>query len=162
MDEDLAAPDFPAEAIAAAAAWWASRLGNCLHDPIGLDAPNRQLTVNDMEWVIQLNLQTQRGKYSPEQVQVYQIELDRVIREHLRGCPGTGECGKVYVGHGEHRINCDYDPDETLSAAAERAGIDLDSSDLPCKTTMILAIKSITVKEGYAAPWVTIWSSRDR
>src|ERR1700722_6734181 len=104
MSGQRSAVGVPEEGIAAAAAWWASRLGNCHHDPIGLDKPDKPVTVGDMEWVIEMNLQAERGKYGPAQVERYRLALGEVIWEHLRGCPGTGTCGGMSVGPGRHRI----------------------------------------------------------
>src|ERR1035441_9595277 len=53
----------PQGAVLAAAAWWASRLGNCHHDVVGLSAPNRQLTAAGMDLAISMNLEAVRGKY---------------------------------------------------------------------------------------------------
>jgi hypothetical protein len=146
----------PQGAVLAAAAWWASRLGNCHHDVVGLSAPDRQLTAAGMDLAISMNLEAVRGKYSAGQAAAYRQALEEVIGEHVRDCrPPT--CGGKYVGHGRHVFNCDYDPDETLCRAAERAGIDLDSRDLPAKTFMILKADSVTVSEGYGAPLETIW-----
>jgi hypothetical protein len=160
MNGQRSAVGVPEDGIAAAAAWWASRLGNCHHDPIGLDAPDKALSVDDMQWVIEMNLQAKRGKYDPGQLERYRAALAEAIWEHLRGCPGAGTCGGRSVGPGRHTIACDYDPDQTLCSGAARAGIELDSLDLPCKTTMLLQADSITVSEGYGGPWMTIWDGR--
>lgn len=146
----------PQGAVVAAAAWWASRLGNCHHDVVGLSAPNRRLTVADMELAISMNLETVRGKHSAGQVESYRQALEGVIGEHVAGCTPP-ICGGKHVGRGRHVFDCDYDPGETLCVAAERAGIDLDARDLPAKTFMILTADSVTVSEGYGAPLETIW-----
>jgi hypothetical protein len=157
MSETIAPPR---EAIAAAAAWWASRLGDCHHDAVGLNAPNVRLTVEDMETAISENITTMRGKYSAEEQELFRIALEDAIAAHLRGeepaTSGTRRSAVRYSNH-EDVVYCDYDPDETLIAAAEAAGIDLDSRDLPRKTTMIFSNSRVIVSEGYAAPFVAIW-----
>ncbi len=53
----------------------------------------------------------------------------------------------------------DYDPDDTLCAAAELAGITLGWRSMPGKTTMILEESEIRMSDGYAAPWLPVWTS---
>jgi hypothetical protein len=142
----------------AAADWWASRLGNCHHDTVGLDAPRRALTVADMETAIEMNLRVKRGKYDDNQVAVFQIALSVVLADHLATCTQGYASSRSHCSTGRHVVFCDWDPDGTLVRAAERAGIDLDSDDLPRKTTMIIKPgETIQVSEGYGAPYITIW-----
>jgi hypothetical protein len=150
----------PREAIAAGAAWWASRLGNCHHDSVGLNAPRRRLTAEDMEAAIYENLATVRGRYSTEEAARFRIALEDAIAAHLRGEePVTSGTKRHAPRYGNHQdvVYCDYEPDETLIAAAEAAGIDLGRRDLPVKTDMVFSNTRVTVSEGYGAPDVTIW-----
>lgn len=148
--------DFEQSAIQASAAWWASRLGNCHHDPVGLNSPNARLTVDDMEWAVLLNVSTVRGKYSAGEQDAYRQALEGVITDHLRDCAGP-DCHGKRRGDGRHVFECDYDPDAVLCAAAERAGISLGSRDLPMKTFMIFEADSVVVSEGYGAPFEVVW-----
>ena len=145
------------EAIAAGAAWWASRLGNCHHDVVGLNAPNRRLTVEDMELAVSMNAGTVRGKYSPEEAGRFRVALETAIDAHLRGVLPVQQRRHPRYDNHQDVVSCDYDPDNTLCAAAEAAGLDLDSRDLPAKTMMIFRDSKVIVSEGYGAPYVTIW-----
>jgi hypothetical protein len=54
----------------------------------------------------------------------------------------------------------DYDPDDLLCAAADRAGIDMHSRELPVKTYMIFRDGEVIVSEGYGAPYEALWPVR--
>jgi len=136
-DEALAVP---AEAIAFAAAWWAERLGA---------APARELD-------------PQPDRYSAEERERFRVALETAIGNHLRGevpeLHGHPQRAVRYSNH-ENVVYYDYDPDDTLCAAAEIAGITLGWRSMPGKTTMILEESEIRVSDGYAAPWLPVWTS---
>jgi hypothetical protein len=108
--------------------------------------------VSEMDLTISLNLDTVRGTRTPEEQERFREALEAVVGEHLRDC---GTCAFTVPDH--HVVQVDYDPDEMLSAAAARAGIDMRSRELPVKTTMVFRAGSVRVSEGYGAPYVTIW-----
>ena len=130
---------------ATAAAWWASRLGDATHH-VGMG------NVSEMELTISLNLDTVRGSRTPQEQERFRQALEAVIGEHLRDCD---TCALAVPDH--HVVKVDYDPDDFLCAAADRAGIDMSPRELPAKTTMIFRPDSVKVSEGYGAPYVTIW-----
>lgn len=130
----------PAGAIAAAASWWASRLGAVPEGP-SFPRPSR---------------------YSAEEAERFRIALEPSIAAHLRGevpeLKAHSVRGGVYFRR-EGVVQFDYDPDETLCAAAEAAGITIDWTSLPRKIMMIFRESEVTVSDGYAAPWEAIWSA---
>jgi hypothetical protein len=128
-----------------AAAWWASRLGNATHNA-GMRG------VSEMELTVMLNAGTVRGSRTAEEQERFRAALEEVIGEHLRDCPGC-----KWMPSGEHRVKVEYDPDDLLYAAAERAGIDMDSRELPVKTVMLFQGGEILAKEGYGSPYEVIW-----
>lgn len=142
MTEEQGSAAAPA---ATAAAWWASRLGNATHNA-GMG------NVSEMDLTISLNLDTIRGSRTPHEQERFRVALEAVIGEHLRDC---ATCATSVPDH--HVIRVEYDPDKLLFAAAARAGIDMESRELPVKTFMIFRPESVTVSEGYGAPLVTIW-----
>lgn len=130
----------PAEAIAAAAAWWAARLGTVPESP-GYPAPCR---------------------YSAEETERFRVALEAAIGAHLRGeVPDLEAHPRRAAGYDNHEnvVFFDYDPDDTLCAAAEAAGITLDWTSLFRKTTMTLYSGEVVVSDGYAAPREAIWSA---
>ena len=63
-----------------------------------------------------------------------------------------------YSNH-QNVVEFDYDPDDTLCAAAEAAGVRIDWTSLPRKTLMILRESEVTVSDGYGAPYAAIWTA---
>lgn len=120
---------------AAAARWWAPRLGTDEETGLGDSAG--------------------RVSRTDEERERFRAALEEVTGEHLRECRGCG--GGL---HGWHSIKVDYDPDALLCAAAERARITLQLYELAKKTSMVLDDEGIRVSDGYAAPWVFIWRYR--
>jgi hypothetical protein len=108
--------------------------------------------VSEMDLTISLNLDTDRGSRTPQEQRLFREALEAGIAEHLRDC---GTCAVAVPDH--HVVKVDYDPDDLLSGAAARAGIDMESRELPCKTTMVFRAGSVRVSEGYGSPYVTIW-----
>lgn len=130
----------PTEAIAFAAAWWAQRLGA----------------------TAARELDPQPVRYGDEERERFRVALETAIASHLRGevpeLAGHPQRAVRYSNH-ENVVYYDYDPDDTLCAAAELAGITLGWRCMPGKTTMILEESEIRVSDGYAAPWLPVWSS---
>ncbi len=130
----------PAEAISFAAAWWAARLGTVPereHDP-------------------------QPSRYSDEERERYRVALETAIMAHLRGEepePDSRLQLAPRYSYSENVLRFDYDPDWTLCRAAEAAGITLGWRCMPGKTTMILEESEIRVSDGYAAPWLAVWTA---
>jgi hypothetical protein len=52
-------------------------------------------------------------------------------------------------------LDCDYAPDQILSNAARKTGVDL--ANFPWKTSMHVCPSEVRVKDGYGAPWLTIY-----
>lgn len=136
-DEALAVP---AEAVAFAAAWWAERLGSV---PVS-------------------ELDPRPARYTGEERERYRVALETAIANHLRGevpeLDPRQQRAPRYSNH-ENVVYFDYDPDDTLCAAADLAGITLGWRCMPGKTTMILEESEIRVSDGYAAPWSPVWKS---
>ena len=130
---------------AAAARWWASRLGNATHN-VGMGS------VCEMELTVSLNAGTVRGSRTAEEQERFRVAAEDAIGEHLRDCPAC-----EWMPSGQHRIVVEYDPDDLLRAIAERAGIDMAANELPAKTRMLFRHGEVTVKEGYGSQYVTIW-----
>jgi len=128
----------PREGIAVAAAWWASRLGTV---PDDMSAPNPD-------------------RYSAEEIERFRLALETAIAAHLRGevpvLLAHPNRAVRYSNHGDV-VYFDYDPDDTLCAAAEAAGITIGWTSLPRKITMIFRESEVTVSDGYGAPYVAIW-----
>lgn len=99
------------------------------------------------------------GRYDAHSVARFRMALEAVLDEHMATCITPGDCQGVASGPGWHRITVDYDPDTILCTAADHAQIDLRPGDLPRKTRMLLRPERIAVKEGYGAPWLTIWGT---
>jgi hypothetical protein len=131
---------------AAAARWWASRLGNATHNA-GMG------NASEMDLTIMLNLDTARGSRTPAEQERFRVAFQEVLAEHLRECATCGNPG----GSIWHKVRVDYDPDDLLCAAAERAGIDMRSRELPAKTMMLFRDGEVVVSEGYGAPYETLW-----
>lgn len=130
----------PAEAISFAAAWWAARLG----------------TVRAREG------DPQPSRYSDDDRERYRVALEPAIAAHLRGeVPEIRFHMQRAVRYSNHEnvVYFDYDPDDTLCAAAEAAGISLGWHCMPRKTMMILEESEIRVLDGYAAPWLPVWTA---
>jgi hypothetical protein len=108
--------------------------------------------ISEMDLTISLNLGTVRGSRTPAEQERFREALEALIGEHLRDC---GTCAFAVPDH--HVVSVDYDPDELLFAAAGRAGIDMESRELPAKTIMVFRNGSVRVSEGYGSPYVTIW-----
>lgn len=137
----------PAHAVSAAAAWWASRLGNATHDA-GMS------TMADMELTVSLNAETARGSRTPLEREAFRAALEEAIARH---CLAGARCGDMRCSARRHVVGVDYEPDELLQAAADLPELGLERGELPVKTTMLLYADRVTVSEGYAAPWVNIW-----
>ncbi len=127
---------YPAEAVAAAARWWAAELGGTPPTPGSLT-----------------ELVARKVPFADEDRDRFRAALETSIAEHLRDCPGC-----VGMSHGRHNVRMGYDPDAVLRAAAEKAGIELLFGDLSRKTAMIFEEGAISVSEGYGAPYGTVWA----
>lgn len=124
--------------VAAAAAWWASRLGT-VPESASFPSPRR---------------------YSAEEAERFRVALEAAIAAHLRGEVPELRAHSVRGGlyfSSEGVVQFDYDPDETLCAAAEQAGITLGWTSMPRKIMMLIDESGVRVADGYAAPWETLW-----
>lgn len=141
----------------AAAAWWASRLGNATHDVGGREPGERQ----NSAFAFAVTALAGRT-FSDEQREAFRRELADGIEQHLRKWEtGTFEGGwrpgEPRWGSANRSFGCDYGPEPVLREAAERAGITLKSIDLPMKTCMQVNPGEVRVGEGYNAPFADAW-----
>lgn len=119
-----------------AAAWWASRLGDCTHDA-------GMRNVAEMELTVSLNAAAVRGRFDAETVDLFAQHLEVAVEQAL---------GAV---EGRLVLSTEYEPCLMLLQAARAAGIELDG-DLPVKTRMIVERGEVRVKEGYSGRWTVL------
>jgi hypothetical protein len=144
----------PGDEARCGADWWISRLGSH-HDPIGMGS-GRALTVDDMELLVSLNVATVRGgRFDADERDRFQRELEEGIEALIRAPDDPRRLPeKLRV------VQVDWEPDDTLVQAAARAGLDLEVTDLPLKTMMVIEPGvQVRVSQGYGQPWQTIWPS---
>lgn len=132
---------------AAAAEWWAGRLGHARQD-IGTRDPDQAAFVA---------FASAAGRtFTDEQREAFRRELEGTVEEHLRKW-GCWEPEQPRLGSALRCFGVDYGADPVLTDAAERAGIHLRTLDLPLKTVMWVNPGEVSVSEGYGAEPVTIW-----
>lgn len=90
-----------------------------------------------------------KSSISKEQVVIFKEELAQLIVEKMS-----------YSWKGECILDVDYHPDMLLYTAAQIAGID-DNMSFPWKTSMRITKNKVSVSEGYAAPWETLWEEAE-
>jgi len=114
-----------------AAAWWANQLrGNAKLDH-GDDSNTGLLTI-----MLATILQEQEARQREgSAVDRFERELMKAIIEEEPWC-----------------ISVDYHPDQLLTKAAEKSGINLGMASLPWKTNMWIEDDTIRVSCGYRAP----------
>lgn len=136
-----------------AAAWWASRLGNCVND-FGMGS------VAEMEMTIGANLGP-RGRFGAETVDLFQQHLEVGIEAMLAAAeardPGSWRPSEPRRAAAFRTLRVDYHPCPVLAAAAEAAGIRLGRFDLPVKTWMKVNPGQLEVKEGYSGRPGFVW-----
>ena len=136
----------------AAAAWWASRLGNATHDAGKHDPSARRLSA-DLALFGALLGRT----FSDEQREAFRRELAAAIEDNLAADPDGWRPEDPNWGSYCRAIHIDYGSDPVLTTAAERAGISLKTLDFPIKTCMWINPGHVKVREGYGADVVTVW-----
>ena len=117
------------------AQWWADQLESA---SVKLDNGT-----DDAALLALLSLSKPKPTYSQEQIETFRSYLVQHIESEIEG---WGDC----------QISVDYDPDETLSNAAEQAGIKLKMKDLPWKTWTRATADKVILSHGYAAPQVEL------
>ena len=143
----------------AAAAWWASRLGNATQDLGQRDPAARRMSADAFALGALLG-----RTYTAEQVDVFRRELAVTIEEHLRQweAPPFEDAwnpDEPQRGSALRSFGCDYHPEPVLANAADRAGIKIGSLDLPMKTVMWVNPGIVRVSEGHSGDVVTVWES---
>ena len=102
-------------------------------------------------------------KVTERQREAFRAALAAAIEEQIVG----GDSWQEAVGKGDPRwgiafrhIGVDYDPDAVLGGALEAAGVHNGVlSPVPTKTHMHIGPGLVTVKSGYGADWVDIWTA---
>ena len=73
-------------------------------------------------------------------------ELTNSLVAYAKEYPGAYIC-----------LDCDYAPCRTLSDAARKTGVN--PANFPWKTCMHVCPSEVRVKDGYGAPWITIYQA---
>ena len=115
--------------VAAAAAWWSSRLA---------------------EVTLAEGAAKPRGHDLVERER-YRVALEQVLAGHLRECAG---CGSAI---GRHTVFTDWGPCDLLCDAAKRAGIMLDWFDLPVQSMLLFRDEAVIARQGDGRPYETVW-----
>jgi hypothetical protein len=146
-----------------AATWWASRLGNAVHDNGDRDASERSSTAFAAA-------ATRLGGrvFTDEQRDAFRHELETAIEAHLQQRTsgineGSWRPDEPLWGSALRCIAIDYHPHPVLQEAAERAGLPkLRTIDMPIKTVMWINPGDVKVAEGYSAPAEIVWQASQR
>lgn len=129
---------------ATAAQWWADQLlaaQPALADQIGAedDSPMRSAFATRVNLLAQATDKID----NPAQAEAFRDALQaRILAELER--------------HQYVTIRVDYDPDQTLTGAAIDAGVQINKTTLPFKTTMGITGHYVRVSKGYDAPFVQL------
>lgn len=146
------------EAIAAAA-WWASRLGNAVHDLGHRDPDAARKTAG----ANLLGATLLHRTFTADQVEAFRREVAAGVEAVIAKDEQEGHWrpDNPQWGSAVRSIAVDYGADPVLRDAAERAGITLKTLDLPLKTCMWVNPGHVRVREGYSAAVVTVWDAAD-
>jgi hypothetical protein len=136
----------------AAAAWWASRLGNAEHD-FGQADPSARRQSDITAVASALMGRTFAG----DQREAFRRELATVLEERLTADADAWRPDCPRWGSARRAVYNDYGHDPALKEAAGRAGITLKILDLPLKTCMWVNPGHVSVREGHGAEIVTVW-----
>jgi hypothetical protein len=138
----------------AAAAWWASRLGNATHD-LGQRDPDARRKSADAALVSALLGRT----FTDDQREAFRRELAAVIEENLQSDRERDHWrpGEPQWGSGGRAIYADYGPAPECRRAAGLAGLSLKTLDLPLKTCMWVNPGHVKVREGHGAEIIAVW-----
>lgn len=138
-------------AAAVAARWWADLL-RTLAPPAADDRAKLGNPVAAMYAdIMTRELQRREAKQlDAAKIQCFEDELRIRVETEIQERSYWGAIVKV-----------DYDPDYNLQGSAKRAGIIPARYLFPIKTCMRIWSDSVAVREGYGAPWKTLWG-RDR
>ena len=134
----------------AAAAWWASRLGRASHD-LGTREPGEAASTAFAGFASAVL----GDRFTDGDRDAFRRELALAIEDHLASSSWRPD--EPRWGSAIRAIMVDYGPDPVLKQAAQRAGLELKTLDLPLKTVMWVNPGQVSVGEGYNAPPVVIW-----
>jgi hypothetical protein len=126
--------DIPDEAAQAAAKWWAE----ALRDPRFDNGDG-----NGLAGVMAMMAARAAPPITDDQIERFKETLIKAMQS-----PG-------FYG----RLAVDYDPDATLAAAAQSAGISARKTAFPWKTRMRITAHEVTVAAGYGAPYQVVWTA---
>ncbi|MFF9310116.1 hypothetical protein ACF1BS_04310 [Streptomyces sp. NPDC014748] len=129
----------------AAADWWAARLARPARHDVG------DVQANAVTNAVSALVQRQRTQ---AQIQAFREALADEIERHIEHGwqPENPDFGSYM-----RTIGVDYGPDPVLADAAEKAGFELKTLDLPMKTVMWIDPGVVKVAEGHSAQPVVIW-----
>lgn len=145
-----------AEAVHAAN-WWASRLGNA--EPHVTDS--RDDAERETQAVAVFASSFSRT-FTDQQRTAFARELAPLIEAHLREnetgiWEGAWRRDDPKRGSAIRDVSIDYAAHPVLRQAAEAAGIELKTLDLPLKTVMWINPGEVIVAEGYGSDGVDVW-----
>jgi hypothetical protein len=151
----------PRPEAVAAAAWWASKLGNATHiigrpeDPsvaAGTAFANVATSMAGRAYT-----DAQRAAFR----QALAERIEELIQRYTEQWPWEGmwDPTEPRKASAMRTVGCDYGPDPVLAAAAEQAGIRVTMLDLPMKTVMCIDPGEVKVSEGYGAEIQTVWKA---
>ncbi len=138
----------------AAAAWWASRLGNARHDLGRRDPDARRKTAETALFGALM-----ARAFTSGQREAFRREVAAAVEAVIAADAEAGHWRPENPrwGSAGRSICVDYGPDPVLRDAAARAGIALGPLDLPLKTCMWVTPGRGSVREGHGAETVTVW-----
>ncbi|MHC3474674.1 hypothetical protein ACYF6T_39105 [Streptomyces sp. 7R007] len=141
----------PRPEATAAANWWADKLAGPARHDVGSGAEESSAIANTMSALVQ-------RQRSQAQIDAFREALAEDIEQHLGTygwLPDHPEFGSYM-----RAVMVDYGPDPVLAGAAEKAGFELRTLDLPMKTVMWINPGIVKVSEGHSAKPVVIWRAR--
>jgi len=133
-----------------AAKWWADQLRGTAKLDDGDNTLEGKMRAENAAML----QETEKQKQSPELINKFELELANIILVDNFDFELTNT---IMMGQERiWKIGVDYHPDGLLQEAANRAGLPLEMTTLPWKTTMWIEDEKITVHCGYSAKLVTL------
>ncbi|MFF8406933.1 hypothetical protein ACF06P_35560 [Streptomyces sp. NPDC015684] len=135
------------EAIAAAA-WWAQTLAKPVRHDLGRGAATQSTLANSVAALV-------RRQRSLAEIEAFRDALADEIERHLT--QNSWHPDEPDFGSYMRAIEVGIGPDAVFTDAAETAGFELKTLDLPMKTIMWINPGIVKVAEGYGAPVTIVW-----
>jgi hypothetical protein len=139
----------PRPEAVAAAAWWAEQLAaKAVRHDVGDDTAN--ILSNTVAGLV-------RRQRDQAQIDAFREALAEEIDQHVERYGWRP--GQPHFGSAMRAIMVDYGPDPVLADAAEKAGFELKTLDLPMKTVMWINPGRVEVAAGYRSAPVVVWEA---